>query len=67
MPDQLDLVQRSGFYFGTSTLFLQLLGLAQVAFALWLCTGFAERLAVALATLGMAIFIVLVALNNPGM
>ena len=66
-PDQIDLVQRSGFYFGTPQSFLQLLGAAQVAFALWLLAGYAERIAVAIATIGMAILIVLVARNNPGM
>lgn len=66
-PDQLDLVQRSGLYFGTPEHFLQLLGLAQVAFALWLLAGFAERLAVAVATMGMAILIVLVVRGNPWM
>jgi hypothetical protein len=46
---------------------LQLLGIAQVAFAVWLLTGFAERLAVTIATFGMAILIVLVVSNNPWM
>jgi hypothetical protein len=66
-PDQLDLVQRSGLYFGTPERFLQLLGTAQIAFAIWLLAGFAERLAVSLGTIGMAILIVLVARNNPSM
>jgi uncharacterized membrane protein YphA (DoxX/SURF4 family) len=66
-PDQVELVRRSGIYFGTPGFFLQLLGAAQVAFALWLLIGFAERLAVAIATLGMWILIVLVALANPAM
>ena len=65
--DQIDLVQRSGLYFGTPGSFLKLLGIAQVAFAIWLLAGYAERLAVAVATLGMAILIVLVAGNNPWM
>ena len=65
--DQLDLVQRSGLYFGTPESFLKLLGIVQVAFALWLLGGYAERLAVAIATIGMAILIVLVAGNNPWM
>ena len=65
--DQIDLVQRSGLYFGTPESFLQLLGIAQVAFAMWLLAGYAERLAVATATLGMGILIVLVAGNNPWM
>jgi uncharacterized membrane protein YphA (DoxX/SURF4 family) len=66
-PDQVELVRRSGIYFGTPDSFLQLLGAAQVAFAVWLLIGFAERLAVAIATLGMWILIVLVALANPAM
>jgi uncharacterized membrane protein YphA (DoxX/SURF4 family) len=66
-PDQLDLVQRSGLYFGTPERFLQLLGIAQVVFAIWLLAGVAERLAVGIGTLGMAILIVLVARNNPWM
>jgi uncharacterized membrane protein YphA (DoxX/SURF4 family) len=66
-PDQLDLVQRSGLYFGTPERFLQLLGAAQIAFAIWLLAGFAERLAVSVATIGMAILIALVARNNPSM
>ena len=65
--DQVDLVQRSGLYFGTPETFLQWLGIAQVAFALWLLVGYAERVAVAIATAGMAVLIVLVASNNPGM
>ena len=66
-PDQIELVQRSGLYLGTPERFLQWLGIAQVLFALWLLVGFAERLAVAIATIGMGILIVLVAMNNPGM
>jgi uncharacterized membrane protein YphA (DoxX/SURF4 family) len=66
-PDQIDLVERSGFYFGTAELFLQLLGAAQVVCGLWLLAGFAERLAVFIATSGMVILIVLVARANPAM
>jgi uncharacterized membrane protein YphA (DoxX/SURF4 family) len=65
--DQVELVRRSGLYFGTPEFFLQLLGAAQVAFAIWLLIGFAERMAVAIATLGMWILIVLVATANPSM
>ena len=42
-----------------------ILGAAQVVFAIWLLAGFAERLAVAIATIGMWILIVLVAMANP--
>ena len=66
-PDQVALVRRSGLYFGTPEFFLQLLGAAQVAFALWLLAGLAERMAVAIATVGMWILIVLVAMANPAM
>ena len=66
-PDQLDLVERSGLYFGTPQFFLQLLGVAQVLCGLWLLAGFAERLAVFIATTGMVILIVLVARANPAM
>lgn len=66
-PDQVELVRRSGLCFGTPEFFLQLLGAAQVAFAIWLLIGFAERMAVAIATLGMWILIVLVAMANPSM
>jgi uncharacterized membrane protein YphA (DoxX/SURF4 family) len=65
--DQVELVRRSGLYFGTPEFFLQLLGAAQVAFAIWLLIGFRERLAVAIGTLGMWILIVLVAMANPSM
>jgi uncharacterized membrane protein YphA (DoxX/SURF4 family) len=65
--DQIDLVRRSGLYFGTPEFFLQLLGVAQVVCALWLLAGFAERLAVFVATTGMIVLIVLVARANPAM
>ena len=66
-PDEVELVRRSGIYFGTPELFLQLLGAGQAAFAIWLLIGFRERLAVAIATLGMWVLIVLVAMANPSM
>jgi uncharacterized membrane protein YphA (DoxX/SURF4 family) len=66
-PDQIDLVERSGLYFATPEFFLQLLGVAQVFCGLWLLAGFAERLAVFVATTGMAVLIVLVARANPAM
>jgi uncharacterized membrane protein YphA (DoxX/SURF4 family) len=65
--DQIDLVRRSGLYFGTPEFFLQLLGVAQIVCALWLLAGFAERFAVFIATTGMVILIVLVASGNPAM
>lgn len=66
-PDQVELVRRSGLYFGTPEFFLQLQGAAQVAFAIWLLAGVFERLAVAIATIGMWILILLVAMANPSM
>ena len=65
--DQIELVERSGLYFGKPEFFLQLLGVAQVVCGLWLLAGFAERLAVFIATSGMVILIVLVARGNPAM
>jgi uncharacterized membrane protein YphA (DoxX/SURF4 family) len=65
--DQIDLVRRSGLFFGTPEFFLQFLGVAQVVCALWLLAGFAERLAVFVATTGMVVLIVLVARANPAM
>ena len=66
-PDQIELVERSGLFIGTPEFFLQLLGVAQVLCGLWLLAGFAERLAVFIATTGMIILIVLVARANPAM
>jgi hypothetical protein len=66
-PDEVELVRRSGLYFGTPEFFLQLLGAAQAAFAIWLLVGFAQRMAVAIATIGMWVLIVLVAMANPAM
>jgi len=65
--DQIDLVERSGLFVGTPEFFLQLLGVGQVVCGLWLLAGFAERLAVFIATTGMVILIVLVAGANPAM
>jgi uncharacterized membrane protein YphA (DoxX/SURF4 family) len=65
--DEIDLVQRCGFSWGTPEISLQTLGLAQVALGLWLLSGLAERAAVALATVSMSILIVLVVRGNPGM
>jgi uncharacterized membrane protein YphA (DoxX/SURF4 family) len=65
--DQIELVRRSGLFFGTPESFLQLLGVAQVVCGLWLLAGFAERLAVFVATTGMVVLIVLVSRANPAM
>ena len=65
--DEIDLVQRSGFVWRSPQFTLQLVGFAQIAVGLWLLTGIRERAAVAVATLWMAILIVLVASGNPWM
>ena len=65
--DQIDLVERSGLFIATPEFFLQLLGVGQVVCGVWLLAGFAERLAVFIATTGMVILIVLVARANPAM
>jgi peptidoglycan/LPS O-acetylase OafA/YrhL len=65
--DELDLVQRSGLMWRTPEWTLQILGVAQIVFGLWLIIGWAERLAVAIATLWMWILIILVAGGNPAM
>jgi uncharacterized membrane protein YphA (DoxX/SURF4 family) len=65
--DEIELVRSSGFVWKTPELTLEILGLAQVALGLWLIIGWAERAAVAIATLAMSILIVLVASGNPAM
>jgi hypothetical protein len=65
--DELDLVRRSGLIWRTPEWTLQALGAAQIAFGIWLIAGWAERFAVAIATLWMAVLIVLVAGVNPAM
>jgi len=66
-PDQIDLVLRSGLFAGTPEFTLQLLGIAQVVCGLWLLAGFAQRLAVFIATGAMIVMIVLVARGNPAL
>jgi peptidoglycan/LPS O-acetylase OafA/YrhL len=65
--DELDLVKRSGIFWRTPEWTLQVLGIAQIAFGIWLITAWAERFAVALATMWMVVLIVLVACANPVM
>jgi peptidoglycan/LPS O-acetylase OafA/YrhL len=65
--DELDLVKRSGIFWQTPEWTLQVLGIAQIAFGIWLITAWAERFAVALATMWMVVLIVLVACANPAM
>jgi peptidoglycan/LPS O-acetylase OafA/YrhL len=65
--DELDLVRRSGFFWGTPEWTLQVLGVAQIALGIWLIIGWAERLAVAAATTWMLVLIAFVAGGNPAM
>lgn len=65
--DEIDLVQRSGIWWGSPLLTLQLMGLAQIAVGAWLIVGWRERLSVLTATLWMCALIVLVAAGNPWM
>ena len=65
--DEIDLVRKSGVIWRTPEWTLQVLGIAQIVFGLWLIIGWAERTAVALATLWMSVLIILVAAGNPAM
>jgi peptidoglycan/LPS O-acetylase OafA/YrhL len=65
--DELELVKRSGVFWRTPEWTLQVLGIAQIAFGLWLIVGWAERFAVTMATLWMFVLIALVAGGNPTM
>jgi uncharacterized membrane protein YphA (DoxX/SURF4 family) len=65
--DEIDLVRKSGLVWRTPEWTLQILGVAQIALGIWLIAGFAERIAVAIATLWMSILIILVATGNPSM
>lgn len=65
--DELELVERSGLWWSSPTLTLQMLGLCQILFGVWLMAGWKERAAVTVATLWMCLLIVLVAAGNPGM
>lgn len=66
-PDEVALVRNSGIVWRTPEWTLLILGIAQVAFGLWLIIGWAERLAVALATIWMVVLIILVGAGNPAM
>src|SRR5205814_6629759 len=57
----------SGVIWRTPEWTLQVLGAAQIAVGIWLIAGWAERFAVAIATLWMAVLIVLVAAGSPAM
>jgi uncharacterized membrane protein YphA (DoxX/SURF4 family) len=64
---QLDLVRRSGLFWASPAATLVALGIAQVVMGVILIAGWAERTAVALATFGMFLLIVLVASGIPHM
>jgi peptidoglycan/LPS O-acetylase OafA/YrhL len=51
--DELDLVRRSGVIWRTPEWTLQVLGIAQIVLGIWLIVGWAERVAVAIATIWM--------------
>jgi hypothetical protein len=65
--DELDLVKRSGIIWRTPEWTLQVLGVTQIVFGIWLITGWIERVAVAIASFWMGVLIVLVAGGNPSM
>jgi peptidoglycan/LPS O-acetylase OafA/YrhL len=65
--DELELVKKSGVFWRTPEWTLQVLGIAQIAFGIWLIVGWVERFAVAMATLCMFVLIALVAGGNPAM
>ena len=65
--DELDLVERSGVWWSSPLLTLQIMGLVQILVGLWLLVGWGERAAVTLASLWMCGLIVLVAAGNPWM
>jgi hypothetical protein len=65
--DEIELVQKSHLVWRTPEFTLQAMGVAQIAVGIWLIVGFAERTAVAVATLWMSILIALVASGIPAM
>jgi uncharacterized membrane protein YphA (DoxX/SURF4 family) len=65
--DEIGLVKNSGLMWRTPEVTLLVMGLAQIVVGLWLVIGWAERLAVAVATFWMFILILLVAGGNPAM
>ena len=65
--DEIELVRKSGLMWRTPEFTLMVMGIAQIFLGVWLIVGWAERLAVAVATGWMVILILLVAAGNPGM
>jgi uncharacterized membrane protein YphA (DoxX/SURF4 family) len=66
-PDEIELVQKTHLVWHTPEFTLQVMGVVQIAVGLWLLAGFAERVAVFIATAWMLILIALVAQGNPSM
>lgn len=66
-PEQTALVLRTGLYWGSPEQTLYWLGIAQAITGLVLLTGWVERRAVALASAGMGVLIVLVIAGRPSM
>ncbi len=66
-PEQIALVVRSGLYYPTPEATLIALGFAQAMGGVILIIGWAERAAVAVATVAMLVLMVLVATNKPDM
>jgi hypothetical protein len=64
-PGELELVRRSGLFWGSPSLTLGLLGAAEVLVGLWLIAGRAERRSVKLASLAMLFLAGLVAATQP--
>jgi len=62
---QVDMVQRSGWWWGSAEATLYWLGAAMIVAGLILVSGFMERLAVAVATLAVLVLMVLVIGNYP--
>jgi hypothetical protein len=65
--DEIDLVQKSGLVWRSPEWTLLVLGIAQAAVGIWLIVGWAERVAILVATGWMFILILLVAGGNPGL
>ncbi len=62
---QIEMVRRSGWWFGTPEQTLYWLGLAMIPAGLAILSGIAERLAVLVATVSVLVLMVLVISTNP--
>ena len=67
LPEQIELVRRSGLFWPTPRVTLIALGIAQIVAGVILMIGWAERAVVMLTTLGLFVLIVLVAIGEPRM